>query len=77
MRCPLKSEEPRYLAVRRALGFMLEEHGRLLPRFVEYAESRGESTVHVDSAVAWAGTARSDRAMASLPVSPRPGELTA
>lgn len=43
-----------YLAVRRALGFKLEDHGRLLPNFVGYLERAGAVTVTVEAALAWA-----------------------
>jgi integrase/recombinase XerD len=44
----------RYLSLRRSLGYGLQEAGRLLPQFVRYAESRGETTVRTQSAIAWA-----------------------
>jgi hypothetical protein len=43
-----------YLAIRRALGFKLEDHGRLLPRFVAYIDQCGAATVTVEAALAWA-----------------------
>ena len=43
-----------YLRARRALGFKLERHGRLLPQLVEYLEAAGEHTVTSELAVAWA-----------------------
>lgn len=43
-----------YLQVRRAMGFKLEDHGRLLPQFVAFLDERGETTVTVDLAVAFA-----------------------
>ena len=46
--------EDNYLAVRRALGFKLEDHGRLLPGFVDCLEQTGASTVTVEAALAWA-----------------------
>jgi integrase len=49
-----------YLSLRRQLGYRLEEHGRLLPDFVEFATIRGESTVHVETALMWAGQAQTD-----------------
>lgn len=33
-----------YLRLRRALGFKLERHGRLLPQLVAYIEAAGAST---------------------------------
>jgi integrase/recombinase XerD len=49
-----------YLSVRRSLGYQLQEAGRLLPDFVCYARSRGETTVRMQSAIAWAGDACSE-----------------
>jgi integrase/recombinase XerD len=43
-----------YLTIRRALGFKLEEPSRLLPRFVEFLEQAGASTVTTELAVVWA-----------------------
>ena len=43
-----------YLALRRALGFKLDRHGRLLPDFAEFCARRGEQHVTIDTAVAWA-----------------------
>ncbi|HVC14709.1 MAG TPA: tyrosine-type recombinase/integrase [Acidimicrobiales bacterium] len=43
-----------YLAVRRALGYLLRQEGRLLVDFVDFVEGHGESTVTIDSALAWA-----------------------
>lgn len=43
-----------YLAIRRALGYRLERHGRLLPDFADYLEQAGAATVTVDAALAWA-----------------------
>jgi integrase len=43
-----------YLALRRALGFKLERHGRLLADFARFCALRGEEHVTVDTAVAWA-----------------------
>jgi site-specific recombinase XerD len=53
----------RYLSVRRALGYRLKAHGRVLPSFVSYAESLGETTVRIESAVAWAARTPSDEEM--------------
>lgn len=49
-----------YLALRRSLGYRLEEHGRVLPGFVRYAHANGERTVHTETAIAWAAGAGSD-----------------
>jgi integrase/recombinase XerD len=56
----LKEHLRRYLTVRRSLGYQLEEAGRLLPGFVRYAASRGETTVRMQSAIAWAADASSE-----------------
>jgi integrase/recombinase XerD len=44
-----------YLQLRRSLGFKLELHGRVLPRFAEYLEAAGTSTLTTEHALAWAG----------------------
>ena len=43
-----------YLRIRRALGFKLENAGRLLPRFLDYLESVGAETITTEHAVRWA-----------------------
>lgn len=43
-----------YLHLRRALGFKLAQHGRLLPDLVAFLEAAGAATVTTDLAVAWA-----------------------
>jgi len=43
-----------YLRVRRALGFKLERHGRILPQLVAYLEAAGASTVTREPAISWA-----------------------
>ncbi len=43
-----------YLAVRRALGFKLRGHDRLLADFLDELERSGATTVTVSAAVAWA-----------------------
>jgi integrase/recombinase XerD len=43
-----------YLAIRRSLGFKLEDHGRLLPQFIDYLDQRGATTLTVEAALAWA-----------------------
>ncbi len=42
-----------YLRLRRLLGHNLDEHHRLLPRFVAYLDSIEATTVTVEAAVAW------------------------
>jgi integrase len=43
-----------YLRLRRALGYKLERHGRLLPQFVAYLEAVEATTVTSELAIAWA-----------------------
>ncbi|NJM91011.1 MAG: tyrosine-type recombinase/integrase [Myxococcales bacterium] len=43
-----------YLRLRRLLGHNLDDHHRLLPRFVAYLDSIGAATVTIEAAVAWA-----------------------
>lgn len=43
-----------YVGIRRALGFKLERHPRLLAQFVGYLEEAGASTVTTTLALAWA-----------------------
>jgi integrase/recombinase XerD len=43
-----------YLAMRRALGHKLSDHGRLLMSFVDYLEEVGADHVSVELALAWA-----------------------
>lgn len=45
----------KYLQLRRALGFKLNHHGRVLPKFVAYLDAIGASTVTANHAIAWAG----------------------
>ena len=51
---PLRGALADYLAVRRALGFKLVHHQRLLGQFVDYLEREGAALVSVEQAVAWA-----------------------
>ena len=46
-----------YLRTRRAMGFDLDESGRLLGQYAEFAVARGESHVRADTAVEWAAAA--------------------
>jgi integrase len=50
-----------YLALRRSLGYRLVDAGRVLKRFAEHSEGRGESSIRARTAVEWAGRARSAR----------------
>jgi integrase/recombinase XerD len=43
-----------YLALRRSLGFKLEDAGLLLPRFIDFLEARGASYITTAMAMAWA-----------------------
>lgn len=43
-----------YLAARRALGFKLERHGRLLPQLVGHLQQAGAATLTTRLALAWA-----------------------
>lgn len=43
-----------YLTTRRALGYRLERHERLLGQFVAYLSEQSQDTVTVEAAVAWA-----------------------
>ena len=50
-----------YLSIRRHLGFSLERHGLLLPRFVDYLEAAGEERVTTAAALDWAMLPRDGR----------------
>ena len=43
-----------YLRLRRALGYKLERHGRLLPQLIAYLEAAGERTITRELAISWA-----------------------
>ncbi|HZN70128.1 MAG TPA: tyrosine-type recombinase/integrase [Micromonosporaceae bacterium] len=45
-----------YLAIRRSLGFKLDDHGRLLPQFVTYLDQCGVAALTVEAALTWAIT---------------------
>ena len=49
----LREDLDNYLQLRRHLGHDLADAARLLPRYVEYLETSGHSTVTVTNAVAW------------------------
>ena len=53
-RPPLRAALEDYLSLRRALGFKLDNAGRLLGQFVGYLEERGIDTVTTDDALTWA-----------------------
>ena len=42
-----------YLAIRRALGFKLKDHGRLVLQFVDYLEDVGATSITTEQALAW------------------------
>ena len=48
-----------YLAVRHACGFELELTGKYLRSFATFSAARGKSYVCSDTAIEWAGLARS------------------
>ena len=50
----LREAAVEYLAVRRALGFKLRGHDRLLSEFLDHLEASGATTVTTAAAVAWA-----------------------
>lgn len=51
---PLRAALEEYLALRRSLGFELRLTGRLLQRFVAFAENRGAEYITRELAVQWA-----------------------
>ena len=50
----LRANVEEYLRIRRALGFKLEDHGRLLSAFIDHLERIGASTPTVEAALQWA-----------------------
>ncbi len=44
-----------YLAVRRAMGFKMERHAKLLGQFVDFLVAREAATITIEHALAWAG----------------------
>jgi integrase/recombinase XerD len=51
---PLDQAVGDYLAMRRALGYQLTEHGRVLPQFAEFLAQRGESLITTTLALEFA-----------------------
>jgi integrase/recombinase XerD len=51
---PLDQAVDDYLAMRRALGYKLIEHGRVLPQFTEFLAQRGESLITIELALEFA-----------------------
>jgi integrase/recombinase XerD len=47
-----------YLTIRRALGFKLVEHQRLLPQFAAFLEQAGADTITTELAIEWASRTR-------------------
>lgn len=43
-----------YLALRRSLGFKLQQTARDLPRFVQFVENRGATAITTELALQWA-----------------------
>jgi integrase/recombinase XerD len=43
-----------YLAVRRAMGFKMERHEKLLGQFTGFLAENGETAVTIENALAWA-----------------------
>ena len=48
-----------YLTVRRAMGFALHSEGTLLQSFAAFSEGAGKTHVCTETAIEWAGLARS------------------
>lgn len=44
-----------YLAIRRAMGFKMERHAKLLGQFVDFLAARKAATITIEHALAWAG----------------------
>lgn len=51
---PLQQRLPEYLSIRRAMGFTMGRHEKLLAQFVDYLAVRKADTVTVEHALAWA-----------------------
>jgi integrase len=54
MMCALRAALEEYLALRRALGFKLVLSGRLLHRFIDFAEREGATVITTELALRWA-----------------------
>ncbi len=59
---PLRQALADYLALRRAMGYKLTNHERLLHQFMDYLEARGEERISTEHALIWATLPRGDRA---------------
>ena len=55
-----------YLTIRRALGFKLVEHQRLLPQFASFVEQAGADTVTTELAIQWASATSGTAADSSI-----------
>jgi integrase len=44
-----------YLAIRRAMGFTMERHAKLLGQFADHLAARNAATLTIEHALAWAG----------------------
>ena len=49
----LRTDLDHYLQLRRRLGHELADAARLLPRYLDYLEQSGQTTITVANAVAW------------------------
>jgi len=54
MSTELRARTEEYLRIRRALGFKLEDHARLLPAFIDHLERIAAATPTIEAAVEWA-----------------------
>jgi len=51
----LHSQLQDYLALRRAMGFKMERHAKLLGQFVDFLAAQDAATLTIEHALAWAG----------------------
>lgn len=51
---PLRRQLAEYLTIRRAMGFKMDRHERLLGQFADHLAARGASTLTTELALAWA-----------------------
>jgi integrase len=54
MSAELRARAEEYLRIRRALGFGLEDHARLLPAFIDHLDRVGAAMPTIEAAVEWA-----------------------
>jgi integrase/recombinase XerD len=50
----LREAVSEYVTLRRALGFKLVEHDRLLAHFIDYLDQTPTPTITIEAALAWA-----------------------